>query len=261
MNDENPRLLYAAGVFHILLHYRKKLFKLRTNYFKKINGQPIFYKGKIMSNLTYFLILCACGGYLLGSVPFGLVLTRLAGLGDIRKIGSGNIGATNVLRTGRKDLALLTVLLDASKAGFAAWLAGYLAPGNDMFFLGILTKFSLIASMIAGTAAILGHNFPVWLKFKGGKGVASTFGFILVMNPQIALLALATWLVFAFVFRYSSLSAIAAAVLTPVYSYFFSGEIESIFYTAIALLVLLRHHANIVRLFKGEESKISFKKK
>jgi len=214
-----------------------------------------------MSDLSIFFILCAAGGYLLGSIPFGLVLTRLAGLGDIRKIGSGNIGATNVLRTGRKDLAILTVLLDASKAGFAAWLAGELAPQADIFFNGIFTNAALVASLVAGTAAIIGHNFPVWLKFKGGKGVASTFGFILVMSPQVALMALATWLLFAFCFRYSSLSAIAAAILTPIYAYFFGGEIETTFYTGIALLVLIRHHANIRRLIKGEESKISFKKK
>ena len=110
-------------------------------------------------------------------------------------------------------------------------------------------------------AAIIGHNFPVWLKFKGGKGVASTFGFILVINPAIALMALATWLVFAFLFRYSSLAALAAAVLTPLYAYFYAGEVESVFFTAVALLVVVRHHANIRRLIKGEESKISFGKK
>lgn len=151
--------------------------------------------------MTETFIICIIGGYLLGSVPFGLVVTRLAGLGDIRKIGSGNIGATNVLRTGRKDLALLTVLLDASKAGFAAWLALRFVPAEDMFFAGIFTSTNLVAALYAGTAAIIGHNFPVWLKFKGGKGVASTFGFILVINPAIALMALATWLVFAFLFK------------------------------------------------------------
>ena len=172
--------------------------------------------------MTETFIICIIGGYLLGSVPFGLVVTRLAGLGDIRKIGSGNIGATNVLRTGRKDLALLTVLLDASKAGFAAWLALRFVPAEDMFFAGIFTSTNLVAALYAGTAAIIGHNFPVWLKFKGGKGVASTFGFILVINPAIALMALATWLVFAFLFKYSSLAALAAAVLTPLYAYFLS---------------------------------------
>lgn len=211
--------------------------------------------------MTETFIICIIGGYLLGSVPFGLVVTRLAGLGDIRKIGSGNIGATNVLRTGRKDLALLTVLLDASKAGFAAWLALRFVPAEDMFFAGIFTSTNLVAALYAGTAAIIGHNFPVWLKFKGGKGVASTFGFILVINPAIALMALATWLVFAFLFKYSSLAALAAAVLTPLYAYFYAGEVESVFFTAVALLVVVRHHANIRRLIKGEESKISFGKK
>ena len=211
--------------------------------------------------MTEMLIVCIVLRYLLGSVPYGLVLTRLAGLGDIRKIGSGNIGATNVLRTGRKDLALLTVLCDASKAGVAALLAMHFAPAKDMFFMGILTQTNLIAALCAGSAAIIGHNFPVWLKFKGGKGVASTFGFILAINPMIALMALGTWLVFAFTFKYSSLSAIAAAVFTPLYAYFYAGEVESIFFTVIALLVLVRHHANIKRLMKGEESKISFSKK
>ncbi len=211
--------------------------------------------------MLHTFLFSAAGGYFLGSIPFGLVLCWMAGLGDIRKIGSGNIGATNVLRTGRKDLALLTVLLDASKAGFAAWLAGYLASDSEIMFLGMMVKINLLAALIAGLAAILGHNFPIWLGFKGGKGVASAFGFILVMSPTVALLALGTWLIFAFAFRYSSLSAIAAAVLTPVYAYFFAGEAEALVFSFIAILVLIRHHANIARLIKGTESKISFKKK
>ena len=210
-------------------------------------------------SLTFFL--CALGGYLLGSIPFGLVLTRLCGLGDIRKIGSGNIGATNVLRTGRKDLALLTVILDASKAGIAAFLAEKLVSGHDMIISGLFTQENIVASLLAGTCGVLGHNFPIWLKFKGGKGVASTFGFLIATAPQIALLAFATWLVVAVISRYSSLSAITAAVLTPFYAFFLTEPIYCIFYTAIALLVLYRHHANIARLLKGEESKISFKKK
>lgn len=205
--------------------------------------------------------LCALGGYLLGSIPFGLVLTRLCGLGDIRKIGSGNIGATNVLRTGRKDLALLTVILDASKAGIAAFLAEMLVSSQDMIIFGLFTQENIVASLITGSFGVLGHNFPVWLNFKGGKGVASTFGFLVATAPQIALLALLTWLVVAIVSRYSSLSAITAAILTPFYAFFLTEPIYSIFYTAIALLVLYRHHANIARLIKGEESKISFKKK
>ena len=212
-------------------------------------------------SISLTFILCALGGYLLGSIPFGLVLTRMCGLGDIRKIGSGNIGATNVLRTGRKDLALLTVILDASKAGLAAFLAEKSASSADIIISGLYTQINIVAGLIAGTCGVLGHNFPIWLKFKGGKGVASTFGFILAMTPQIALLALITWLVVAVISRYSSLSAITAAVLTPFYAFFLTEPVYSICYTAVALLVLYRHRANIVRLCKGEESKISFKKK
>lgn len=140
-------------------------------------------------------------------------------------------------------------------------LPASLAPAADYVFLGNMTQVNVIAGLIAGSAGVVGHNFPVWLKFKGGKGVASTFGFILATNPQIALLALATWLVCAVITRYSSLSAITAAIATPVYAFFLVEPTYTIFYTAIALLVLLRHRANIVRLAKGEESKISFKKK
>ena len=212
-------------------------------------------------SISLIFATCAIGGYLLGSIPFGLVLTRMCGLGDIRKIGSGNIGATNVLRTGRKDLALLTVILDASKAGIAAYLAYKLTSNSDIIIAGIVTQINITASLIAGTCGVLGHNFPIWLKFKGGKGVASTFGFILATSPQVALLALLTWLITAFTTRYSSLSAIMAACLTPLYAFFLTAPEYSIFYTAIAVLVLYRHKANISRLIKGEESKISFKKK
>ena len=212
-------------------------------------------------SITMIFVLAALGGYLLGSVPFGLVLTRMAGLGDIRKIGSGNIGATNVLRTGRKDLALLTVLLDASKAGIAAYLAYILVNPQPVVFLGWYTESNIIAELIAGTCGVLGHNFPIWLKFKGGKGVASTFGFILATSCPVALLALVTWLIMAFTFKYSSLSAITAAILVPLYAFFLTSPVYAIFYTAITLLVLYRHKSNIVRLIKGEESKINLKKK
>lgn len=210
---------------------------------------------------TTLLLTFAILGYLLGSIPFGLVLTRLAGLGDIRKIGSGNIGATNVLRTGHWGLALLTVILDTSKAAIAALVPAIMfnyisCHGNSVCYANFI-----LASLIAGTCAILGHNFPIWLKFKGGKGVASTFGFILVTAPAVGGLAFLTWIVVAFITRYSSLSAITAAVLVPVYAYFLTTPVHTIFYTAIAVLVLYRHRSNIVRLIKGEESKISFKKK
>ena len=208
------------------------------------------------------LILCALGGYLAGSIPFGLVLCYLAGYGDIRKIGSGNIGATNVLRTGNKWLALLTVLLDAFKAGIVALLAYKFLPSAPKYEIGGLSAdFNVWGSLIAGTCGILGHNFPIWLKFKGGKGVASSFGFILMTQPLVALYAFGIWLIMAFSFRYSSLSALTAAAAVPVIAYFMCPPVYAVFYTAIALLVIVRHHANIGRLLKGEESKISFKKK
>jgi len=206
-----------------------------------------------MSTSLIYSLSALCG-YLIGSIPFGLILTRLAGYGDIRKIGSGNIGATNVLRTGNKTLALMTVLCDASKAGVAALIAYYATGGNN-------GAVAVTASLIAGAFGVLGHNFPVWLKFKGGKGVASTFGFILATCWPIALIALAIWLTMAFTFKYSSLSALTAAALVPVVSYFLAPSAEYTWvYTAIVLLVIVRHHANIKRLLKGEESKIKLKK-
>lgn len=194
--------------------------------------------------------LSALFGYLIGSIPFGLILTRMAGYGDIRKIGSGNIGATNVLRTGNKTLALLTVICDASKAGVAAVIARNCAG-----------DYGVLASLIAGACGVLGHNFPVWLKFKGGKGVASSFGFILATCPILSLVALGVWLSMAFTFKYSSLSALTAAAIVPFASYFLAPSAEYTWvYTAIVILVIVRHHANIKRLLNGEESKIKLKK-
>lgn len=216
------------------------------------------------------LIICAIVGYFLGSIPFGLVLTRLFGYGDIRKVGSGNIGATNVLRaTGSKTLTIFTILLDAFKAGFAAIVGAYIAyhymdsvqEQVRIISYNHTTNMGTIASLTAGFFAILGHNFPVWLKFKGGKGVASGFGLILVLTPTVAILALATWIIVAVVTRYSSLSAIIAATLTPVYAWFFAGAVYTFFYLPIVILILVRHHTNFKRLFKGEETKITFKKK
>lgn len=210
--------------------------------------------------LTTIFILCALGGYLLGSIPFGLVITRLAGLGDIRKIGSGNIGATNVLRTGHWGLALLTVFCDASKAGIAALLAIYLVAPTTVVCFGYLSNANIVAGLLAGTFGVIGHNFPIWLKFKGGKGVASAFGFILATSPAIAGLAGLTWLIMAITFRYSSLAAIIAAAMVPFFAFFMADPVHAIFYSAIAVLVLARHRGNIIRLIKGEESKIKLKK-
>lgn len=201
---------------------------------------------------TSLLILSGVLGYLLGSIPFGIVFTRLAGLGDIRQIGSGNIGATNVLRTGRKDLALLTLLCDSGKAALAAGIAYYCVPEEGI---------SDLAGLIAGTAGVLGHNFPIWLKFKGGKGVAATLGVLLATCWPVGLLSCITWLVMALIFRYSSLSAITALVLAPVYAYFFATPEYVYFYSFLALLSVIRHRENISRLCCGQETKIKFKKK
>ncbi len=212
-------------------------------------------------SLELIFAACALGGYLLGSIPFGLVLTWLAGYGDIRKIGSGNIGATNVLRTGNKTLALLTVLLDAFKAGIAAYIALKVLPFNEFYIFGFSTTINVFGALLAGACGVFGHMFPVWLKFKGGKGVSSAFGWILVMSYPIALTALVVWLVMAFIFRYSSLAALTAAVSLPFVAFFELPPVYTAFYSMMALIVILKHHANITRLFKGKESKISFKKK
>ncbi len=201
--------------------------------------------------MTMIFVLWALIGYFVGSIPFGLVLVKMAGLGDVREIGSKSIGATNVLRTGRKDLALATVVLDATKAGIVAILAKYIAPES----------INVSVSLLAGSMAVIGHNFPIWLKFKGGKGVASTFGFILFTQPVVALFALLVWLVMAFTFKYSSLSALVACVATPIFAFFLTTHEYAICYLAIALLVIIRHHSNIKRLIKGEETKIGSKGK
>jgi acyl phosphate:glycerol-3-phosphate acyltransferase len=194
-------------------------------------------------------IAAAVLGYLLGSIPFGLLLTRMAGLGDIRAIGSGNIGATNVLRTGNKGLALATLVLDGGKGAAAVLLARI---------------FSEDLTVIAGAAAFIGHLFPIWLRFKGGKGVATALGTLLALNWEVGVLCCATWLVVAFVFRYSSLSALLAIALSPVYLYFLGTppQVWPQTYLAIGLAVLvwIRHHENIRRLVKGAEPKIGKKK-
>jgi glycerol-3-phosphate acyltransferase PlsY len=193
-----------------------------------------------MDLAIYFV--AAIGGYLLGSIPFGLVITRIAGLGDIREIGSGNIGATNVLRTGRKDLAAATLLLDAGKAGIAAAIFGML--------------FSPIAGLVAGAAAFFGHCFPVWLKFKGGKGVATFVGTILVVHWPTALVLIAVWVATAAVFRMSSLGALVAALSAPVAAYAFGRPDVAIMTGVLAILIYWLHRANISRILKGEEPKI-----
>ena len=198
--------------------------------------------------------LVAVAGYLLGSIPFGVILTRAAGTGDVRNIGSGNIGATNVLRTGRKDLALATLILDAGKGAVALLLARHL--------LG-----SEAAGAVAGGAAFLGHLFPIWLGFKGGKGVATFFGLILAAAWPLGLLAAATWLLVAFLLRFSSLAALVAAAATPLYALLPLPALSlpaapPILLLAVftAVLIYIRHHENIGRLLKGQEPRIGAKK-
>lgn len=197
-----------------------------------------------------FLSFCVIGGYLLGSIMFGLLFTKMAGI-DLRKVGPGTIGATNVLRTGRKDLALITLICDSGKAALASIVAIMLAP----------PEIAQTAGLLAGTFGVIGHNFPVWLKFKGGKGVAATFGMLLVNSPIVGVLSITTWLVVAGIFRYSSLSAMVALVAAPVYAMFLELPAEFIYcYIFLAVLALIRHQSNIRRLIKGEETKIGRKK-
>lgn len=197
-------------------------------------------------SFTWPFYAAAVAGYLVGSIPFGLLLTRLAGLGDIRKVGSGNIGATNVLRTGNKALAALTLLLDGGKGAAAALVAGIWGPDMAIF---------------AGGGAIVGHIFPAWLRFKGGKGVATTLGVFLALSWQMGLVACATWLLLALVLRYSSAAALGAVVAAPVFAWFVVDRQLGQFAAAAAVLVWLRHHENIRRLLAGTEPRIGRKAK
>ncbi len=197
------------------------------------------------------LLLCLAGGYLLGAVPFGLVLVRLAGLGDVRAIGSGNIGATNVLRTGRKDLAFATLVLDSGKGAAAALIAqailGFDAPPAY--------------GLAAGGAAVLGHNFPVWLGFKGGKGVATTLGTLAATAWPVGLAACGLWLLTAVLTRYSSLSALVCLTLAPAIAWVLATPAHAATFAALALLAWIRHRENVRRLIDGTESRIGGKKK
>ncbi len=185
-------------------------------------------------------------GYGLGSIPFGLVITWLAGLGDVRKIGSGNIGATNVLRTGKRWAAALTLLLDGGKGAAAVLVGGWL--------------FGLTGAMFAGLAAMLGHVFPVWLGFKGGKGVATFIGVMLGLHWPVGLLLIATWLAVAFLFKISSLSALVAAALAPAYFMAFGDLTASIFTLLLTIIVFVTHHENLHRLWQGTEPRIGARK-
>ena len=186
-------------------------------------------------------------GYVCGSIPFGLLLTKAAGLGDVRSIGSGNIGATNVLRTGNKKIAALTLFLDGLKGAVPVLL---------------LTHFgSPQAGMIAGLAAMAGHIFPVWLDFKGGKGVATSLGVLFGLFWLLGLIFIALWLALAFAFRMSSLAGLATSALTPLWAYLL-GRPDLVLPTVlIAIAIWIMHRANIGRLMKGEEPKIDLQKR
>ena len=191
------------------------------------------------------LIAAAIIGYLLGSIPFGWLLARLAGRGDIRWIGSGNIGATNVLRIGGKGLAALTLLLDLAKGTVAVVIARRWGPQ---------------AELVAAGCAILGHMFPVWLGFRGGKGAATALGVLIPLAWPVALAAGVSWLAAASLFHYSSLAALVGAMAGAMLAPFVVDRTTALVIAGIALLIILRHHANIRRLLAGTESRISLKK-
>jgi glycerol-3-phosphate acyltransferase PlsY len=192
------------------------------------------------------LLLSALLAYLCGSIPFGLILTKLKGHGDLRAIGSGNIGATNVLRTGDKKLAALTLLCDLLKGLIPVLIARQF--GDDV-------------AAAAALGAVLGHIFPPWLGFKGGKGVATAAGVLLAFSWPVGVAAIATWLIVVILFRYSSLAAVVATASTPFFAALFDDRSKIVTVVVIAAIVLVRHQSNIMRLIRGQEDKISFSKK
>jgi len=189
-----------------------------------------------------FLPLALIVGYLLGSIPFGLIFTRMAGTQDLRTIGSGNIGATNVLRTGRKGIAAATLLCDALKGTLAVVIAGYYGGPN--------------AAMLAALGAFLGHVFPVWLKFKGGKGVAVYIGVLIGLFWPAAVVFCVIWISTAFTSRYSSLSALVASVVTPIFLWWFGHAALASLFAVLTLLLFYMHRENIRRLQAGTEDRI-----
>jgi glycerol-3-phosphate acyltransferase PlsY len=194
-----------------------------------------------MTSFAVYLLVSFAVGYLLGSIPFGLLLTRAAGLGDIRTIGSGNIGATNVLRTGNKKLAAATLIFDALKGFVAVIACGLLGP---------------VMAVAAALGAVLGHMFPVWLRFKGGKGMATAIGVLWGLSWPAGAITCATWLVLAAAFRYSSLATLGGILIGALASWYFVDWPIALVITLIVPLMWARHHENIRRLLKGTEPKI-----
>lgn len=194
--------------------------------------------------MTYAAIAALIFGYLLGSIPFGLLLTRAAGLGDVRSIGSGNIGATNVLRTGNKKLAAATLILDMLKGTAAVLIAQH---------------YGMELGLFAGFGAFLGHLFPAWLGFKGGKGVATYLGVLIGLVWQVALIFAAVWLLMAILFRYSSLAALSAAVVVPIALWFLATPAIAGLFALMSIILIYKHRTNISRLMAGTEGRIGAK--
>ena len=208
--------------------------------------------------MFFVILILFIVAYLLGSIPFGLILTKIFKGVDLRKIGSGNIGTTNVLRTGNKTLALVTLLCDMGKGGIPILVIfGGLPALQSNEYMG--TEFNIFMALTIGFGAIIGHCFPVWLKFKGGKGVATTFGVLLAAVPYSGLIAIATWLMIAFTTRYSSLAALCAYAIAPVATFFIYGTLPAAICVIISVFVWIRHKDNIKHLLSGTESKIGQK--
>jgi glycerol-3-phosphate acyltransferase PlsY len=201
----------------------------------------------LVAPAAIILLIAFVGGYLLGSIPFGLVLTKLAGLGDIRSIGSGNIGATNVLRTGNKPLAIAVLLLDSGKGAVAVLLA--------------LALLGPAATPVTALGAVIGHLFPVWLRFKGGKGVATTLGTLLALAWPVGLIACAIWLGIALIFRISSAAALTAVAVAPIAALLLRGSSLAVFVLIVAALVWFKHAENIRRLLAGTEPRLGQSRK
>jgi glycerol-3-phosphate acyltransferase PlsY len=199
---------------------------------------------QIIANLPA-IVAALAAGYLIGTIPFGLLVTRLAGTGDIRQIGSGNIGATNVLRTGRKSLAAATLIGDMLKGSVAVWLAAWLWGRQP--------------ALAAGLGAVLGHVFPVWLRFRGGKGVATYIGVLIALSWPIAAAFGVVWIAVAAASRYSSLAGLVASALTPVLLWGIGARQEALLFAVLTVLLWITHRANIARLLAGTEAKIGMK--
>lgn len=241
---------------------------------KRIASRPAavrLFQADTEGSMTLPLLIAFALGYVLGSIPFGLLLTKAAGLGDIRKVGSGNIGATNVLRTGNKGLAAATLLLDALKGTVAVWVAGYVGMRFVLQSLATQavtqgTSLAVVApdgllpyAAAGGLGAFLGHIYPVWLGFKGGKGVATYIGVLLGLALPAGAAFCAVWLLMAFLTRYSSVSALVASLATPLVVWMLGAPQLALLLVPMTLLLIYKHAANISRLMTGEEPKIGAK--